>query len=126
MGMAAIAAYKASETSRPYIAAIAAKEAFVTTGNTLHYLKEREVIKGNKLHKLSSLSIAACGIALSHGDDQAIHTTGRAATAINYALSADYYAAWRGHTSPDGQDNAVRETPGLQAISGLLERTFAK
>jgi hypothetical protein len=105
--------YKKHPEARPYVGMLALREAFVGSGWALDLQKSRQVKKGDKFHKLPSLSLAAFGLAAHHGSEKAMRVTGAAALGINAALAYDYFKGW---TQPDRNvmlDTGVAEVPGF-------------
>lgn len=105
--------YKMRPKARPYITALAAREAFIASGWAADLRKTKQVKKGDDFHKLPSLSIAAFCLAANHGSDRAMQVTGAAAIAINYALAFDYYKGWTDPTRNTVLDTGVQEVPGF-------------
>lgn len=117
LGMSAL--YRSNPTARPYILALAARETFVSVGNTINYAKTGEVLKGDNLHKLASLSIASYALAANRGNKTATHATGLMAVAINYRLAADYYASWKHPQRGRLLERGLREVPGFSKLGHI-------
>lgn len=117
--------YRKRPAARPYVAMLAAREVFVATGWGADLLKTRQVKKGDAFHKLSSLAIAAFGVAANRENEKVMKATGWAAVGINTALAIDYYRGW---TEPEHNvllETGVVEVPGFsgprQVIGKLME-----
>ena len=87
---AASAMYDINPTSRPYLAALAAREAVVSAANLAHYAKSGEVVQGHGFHKLGTLSISAFALGAASGNENVTHALGAASTTINAVLATDY------------------------------------
>lgn len=65
------------------------------------------------MHKLSSLAIAAFGVAAHHGSEKTMKGAGLLAIGINTALAYDYYKGWTDPGRTTMLDSGVVEVPGL-------------
>ncbi|HVV66914.1 MAG TPA: CDP-alcohol phosphatidyltransferase family protein [Candidatus Saccharimonadales bacterium] len=117
-GFAAL--YQKNENARPYIKLLLAREAFVAGGYLMDLAHTRQVKKGDKFHKLASISIASFAITASHTNKPAMHITGAAAVGINGVLAADYFKGWAEPESNILLGSGVQEVPGFRGIRALL------
>ncbi len=90
--MAGSEMWRQNRTARPFLAMLAAREAFVTSANAYHLAKTGEVVHGTGAHKLSSLSVAAFALGSSTHDKLATVVSGTIAVTINYGLAVSYLA----------------------------------
>jgi hypothetical protein len=121
-GLAAL--WRKQPESRPYVAALAAREAFVGSGWAMDLSRSRQVKKGDTYHKLASATIAAFAVAATSESSKATKIFGAAAIGINSVLAYDYYKGW---TQPERNvmlDTGVVEVPGFyearQAVRTLI------
>jgi hypothetical protein len=108
-----VSLYKKKPEARPYVGALAIREAFVGLGWAIDLAKTRQVKKGDDLHKLASGSIAAFSIAATSNSKSALRVTGLLAIGVNAVLAHDYYKGW---THPERNtilDTGVMEVPGF-------------
>lgn len=110
-GLASV--YKKNKKARPYVGALAVREAFVATGWALDLAKSKQVKQGDISYKLPHLTKAAFCLAANQGSDKAMHVTGAIALAVNAQIAWDYYKGW---TDPKRQtmlDTGVVQVPGF-------------
>lgn len=121
IGAGLVSVYKKNKKARPFVGALALREAFVATGWALDLAKSKQVKQGDVSYKLPHLTKAAFCLAANQGSDRAMKVTGAIALAVNAQIAWDYYKGW---TDPDRQtmlDTGVVQVPGFydarQAIS---------
>ena len=106
-------AHKTRPKSKPFIYALATREAFVATGWAYNLATTKQVKKGDDWHKLPSISIAAFCVAANQSSDRVMRLAGCAAVAINTALAYDYYKGWTEPSRNRVMNNGVEEVPGF-------------
>lgn len=121
-GLASV--YKKNKKARPFVGALAVREAFVAAGWALDLAKSRQVKQGDISYKLPHLTKAAFALAANQGSDRAMRVTGAIALAVNAQIAWDYYKGW---TDPDRQtmlDTGVVQVAGFydarQAVNSFV------
>lgn len=74
--------YEKSESSRPYILALAARAAFVGMLNSKHLQQNGRVTHGLKYQKATTISMAAFGVIASTGNRRATHIAGAVVSGV--------------------------------------------
>jgi hypothetical protein len=108
-----VSIWRKKPEARPYVAALAVREVFVGAGWAIDLATTKQVKKGDNLHKLASVSIAAFAMSATGESKTAMKITGAAAIGVNAVLAHDYYKGW---TQPERNvilDTGVAEVPGF-------------
>ncbi|HEY5442400.1 MAG TPA: CDP-alcohol phosphatidyltransferase family protein [Candidatus Saccharimonadales bacterium] len=108
-----VALWRERPRSRPYVAALAAREVFVGAGWAADLAKSKQVKQGDFFQKTASGSIAAFALAATSESSMALKIFGSAAVAVNGVLAYDYYKGW---TQPERNvmlDTGVAEVQGF-------------
>lgn len=105
---------KKQPEQKPTVATLGAYVGAMSIGNAMHFIKNRETIKGGGMaHRLGGISTAGYALALNTNSQRLKKYSGGLAVGINLALGTDYIRAWNDPNFGETDSDNVRTIPGF-------------